>query len=241
MCGKNHSVYTMMKEVNPKLILPEFTCHSLHLACSEATGSLPANIEFHVRESYNWFSCSPKRQQQYRSIYFAINEENPLKLVGMSSTRWFSVTAAVSQVLEQWNELKLHFEIAESVERCYTARLLHGMFKDEKNNLYMLLVKPNVIEFDRVNRLFRSEKPNSSKLFEDMDLLERSMQCKTVLSEHAFPTVEWEKHLLHVRACAFGTVFLDAFHKSSLSDDEKDGRLDRCRMYPVACVRSLLR
>ncbi|KAG0444525.1 hypothetical protein HPB47_013701 [Ixodes persulcatus] len=37
MCGKNNSVYTMMKEENPKLILAKCTCHSLHLACSEAT------------------------------------------------------------------------------------------------------------------------------------------------------------------------------------------------------------
>lgn len=241
MCGKNHSVYTMMKEENPKLILAKCTCHSLHLACSEATGSLPANIEFLVRESYNWFSCSPKRQEQYRSIYFAINGENPLRLVGMSNTRWLSVAAAVSRVLEQWNELKLHFEIAQSTERCYTARLLHDMFQDEKNYLYMVFVKPIVIEFDRVNRLFQSENPNPAKLFEDLDLLVRSMLCKIVLSEHAFPTAEWEKHLLHVRACAFGTVFLDVFHKSSLSDDEKNGMLDRCRIYLVACVRSLLK
>ncbi|CAN7938455.1 unnamed protein product [Ixodes hexagonus] len=121
--------------------------------------------------------------------------ENLLRLVGMSNTRWLSVAAAVSRVLEQWSELKLHFEIAQSVERCYTARLLYDMFQDEKYYLYMLFVKPIMIEFDRVNRLFRSENPNPAKLFEGLDLLVKSMLCKIFLSEHTFPTAELEKHL----------------------------------------------
>lgn len=63
------------------------------------------------------------------------------------------------------------------------------------------------------------------------------MLSKIVLREHASPTADWEGHLLHPRACALGTVFLDAFHKSSRADSEKDSMLDRCRTYIVACVK----
>lgn len=241
MCGRHHSLYSLLKEENPKLILAKCTCHSLHLACSEATAALPANIEFLVRECYNWFSCSPKRREQYRLIYSAINETNPIRLVSIANTRWLSVAAAVNRIIDQWTELRLHFQIAQNTERCYTARLLHEMFQDEKNYLYMLFIQPIISEFDRVNRLFQSENPDPVKLFEDLDMHVRSMLFRVVLKEHACPTAEWEKHLLHVRACNYGTVFSDAFHKSSLSDGEKDQMLDRCRVYLVACIKSLLK
>ncbi|KAH8032070.1 hypothetical protein HPB51_022910 [Rhipicephalus microplus] len=97
------------------------------------------------------------------------------------------------------------------------------------------------MEFDKVNRLFQSENPDPVKLFEDLELLVKSMLLRVALKEHAFPTAEWEKHLLHVRACNFGTVFLDALHNSTLSEEEKDQMLVRCREYLVSCVKSLLK
>lgn len=114
MCGKHHSLYSLIKAENPHRIHVKCTCDSLHLAYSEATSALPSNIEFLVREIYSWFSSSPKRQEQYRLTYVAINDSNPLKLVSMSNTRWLSVTAFISRILEQWNESKLHFEVSDS-------------------------------------------------------------------------------------------------------------------------------
>lgn len=238
MCGRNHSLYSLMRDENPKLILAKCTCHSLHLACSEATAALPANIEFLVRECYNWFSCSPKRREQYRRIYSAINDCDPLKLISIANTRWLSVAAAVNRIIDQWSELRLHFGLVQNTERCYTARLLHEMFEDD---LYLLFAQPIIMEFDKVNRLFQSENPDPVKLFEDLELLVKSMLLRVALKEHAFPTAEWEKHLLHVRACNFGTVFLDALHNSTLSEEEKDQMLVRCRGYLVSCVKSLLK
>lgn len=91
----------------------------------------------------------------------------------------------------------------------------------------MLFAQLIVVEFDRVNRLFQTKNPDPAKLFEDSDLLVRSMLFKIVLREHASPTADWEGHLLHPRVCALGTVFLDAFYKSPLADSEKDSTLGR--------------
>lgn len=110
-----------------------------------------------------------------------------LRLVGISNTRWLSVAAAVTRALNQRVELKLHLEVTQSAERCYTAGILHEMFQDEKNYLYMLFVKPIDGEFGRVSRLFQSENLDPVTLFNDLDLLVRTMLSEVVLNEHARP------------------------------------------------------
>ncbi|KAJ0169456.1 hypothetical protein K1T71_015043 [Dendrolimus kikuchii] len=63
MTGRNNSVIEILKrEYNlPNLILIRCICHSLQLAVSHTSESnLPRNIEFLIRETYNWFSNSPK-------------------------------------------------------------------------------------------------------------------------------------------------------------------------------------
>lgn len=40
LCGKNHSVYTLLKEVVPDLILIKCVCHSIHLGVSKASVEL---------------------------------------------------------------------------------------------------------------------------------------------------------------------------------------------------------
>lgn len=69
MCGRHHSLFSLMKEENPKLILAKCICHSLHLACRGANSALPANIDFLVRKSLNWFSCSPNANSPEKSIF----------------------------------------------------------------------------------------------------------------------------------------------------------------------------
>lgn len=122
MCGKHNSLFTRMKEVNPRLVLVKCLCHSLHLVCNEAVDVLPTHMDYLVRETFNWFAHSPKRQQMYKAIYAAINSgQSPKKLVGLSATRWLSIAGALQLIVDQWLELKTHFEVAKSQERCYSA------------------------------------------------------------------------------------------------------------------------
>lgn len=113
MWGQHHSLYSLLK-----LILATCTCISLHLACSEAIASFLANIEFIVRECYNWCLCSPKQRDQYHLIYSAVIESDPIKLVSTANIRWLIVAAAVNHIIDQWTELRLHFQLAESTEWC---------------------------------------------------------------------------------------------------------------------------
>lgn len=68
MIGINNGVYKIMKEEYslPHLILVKCVCHSLQLAVSHASEeTIPRNIESLLRETFNWFSISSNRRQEY--------------------------------------------------------------------------------------------------------------------------------------------------------------------------------
>lgn len=76
MTARNNSVIEILKrEFNlPNLILIRYICHSLQLAVRHASDrNLRHNIEFLIRETYNWFSNSPKRQDEYKALFQTIN------------------------------------------------------------------------------------------------------------------------------------------------------------------------
>lgn len=50
LCGKRHSVYTILKEKLPKLQLVKCIAHSLHLCASKAADVLPSSLEFLCKE-----------------------------------------------------------------------------------------------------------------------------------------------------------------------------------------------
>ncbi|CAL1672658.1 unnamed protein product [Lasius platythorax] len=67
--GAHHSVTTVLRDINPDLILVKCICHSLHLAAEEACNILPRHLDFMVRETHSWFSVSTKRQIEYADVY----------------------------------------------------------------------------------------------------------------------------------------------------------------------------
>lgn len=73
LCGLNHSLFTLLKEEMPHLILFKCSCHSINLCVTKASTELPSSLDFLAREIYNWFSCSPLRKLEYQKIYNLIN------------------------------------------------------------------------------------------------------------------------------------------------------------------------
>lgn len=53
MVGKKHSVFTLLKQIQPNLQLIRCVCHSLDIVANKAMQLLPSNIEYMVRETYN--------------------------------------------------------------------------------------------------------------------------------------------------------------------------------------------
>ena len=145
----------------PNLVLVRCVCHSLHGAASKDATFLPADLEFLVRESRNWFARSPPKRLQYKDLYAAINEgDMPQNLVQLSETRWLAWGNAVEVVLKQWLELKTHFNNhAHSLkpsDKCTIGRKLNDLYQTEINRLYLLFLKPITSEINKVNLLFQA-------------------------------------------------------------------------------------
>jgi len=139
MTGNKNGVHKVLKEEYgiKDLVLIRCVCHSLQLAVTHASNdTLPRSVEYLVRETYNWFSVSPKRRDAYKAIYETINcGEQPLQITKMCATRWLSIEPAVTRILDQWEALKLHFAVTKSSEHCYMAEVLHSMYSDPQNIL----------------------------------------------------------------------------------------------------------
>lgn len=133
-------------ELLPHLVMIRCVCHSLQLALSYSVGErLPRALDYMISEIYNWFGHSCKRKILYARLYESLNDgETPLQISRVCDTRWISLETAVTRILGQWKELRLHFEIARSSEKCYSAETLYGMYNDPVNKLYCLFLRPIV-------------------------------------------------------------------------------------------------
>ena len=165
MCGRNNSVITKFQAVCPRVVHIRCICHSIQLCSSYALKTLPCNIEFMVAETYNWFCHSTVHQQKYKQLYSCINVgEEPIKILKVSDTHWLSIAPCVQHVLDQYEELKLHFQLVKDEECNYTAKLLYQMYCTPENKLYLLFLKPILLELNRVNKLFQLDKGSPVKL-----------------------------------------------------------------------------
>ncbi|CAI6357069.1 unnamed protein product [Macrosiphum euphorbiae] len=170
MVGINNGVHEILKEKNPQLILIRCVCHSLQLATSYACSeTMPRNLEFLISETYNWFSKSTLRQQAYRHIFKVMNDDHePLKIVQACNTRWLSIESAVVRIIDQWHELKCHFDVSRCKEKCYLAEMLYTMYSDEKNLAFLLFLRPLLSDLQRVNKLFESNSVDPTKLVNEL-------------------------------------------------------------------------
>jgi hypothetical protein len=82
MTGVNNGVCAKLKEDVSDLEMVKCVCHSLQVAVSKASEkTLPRNMEFLIRQTYNWFSHSSIKQVAYQQIYSLINDGKlPLKI-----------------------------------------------------------------------------------------------------------------------------------------------------------------
>lgn len=189
----------------------------------------------YIRETYNWFSHSPKRGDEYKDIYETINcGEQPLKILRSSDTRWLSVEQTVTRILSQWEELKLHFSLNKY--NCFTAELLHSMYEDERNRLYMCYLRSILNDVQIGVKSFESEDSNPVALLNTLMTLLRSV-CNRVLMPTAATTdkdylsIQIEAHLNPVPY--LGYLFELQVQKTTLPNDVINAVRKRCVEFTV--------
>lgn len=174
MAGQFHSFSSLLKNKQPELIVVKCVCHSLHLAAENAFACLPNHLDFIIKQCHSWFAHSTKRQMAYKNIYMLLSENNkaPLKIDMFSGTRWLARYSAIEKIVEQWDALKLHFEIATSKEQCFVTSKLSEMFLDKVNLLYFTFLCSHLKRIVLTNKTFQTEQKNPLLLLKDLnDLL----------------------------------------------------------------------
>lgn len=236
MVGQNCSLFTKLREHNPDLVLIKCICHSLHLCMSAAAKVLPTNIEFLLRETYNWFSNSPLRREAYRQIYSLINStgKEPKKILQLSGTRWLAREAAIDMILEQWLELKTHFKRAAQTERCFTANTLSMMYEDDVNYFFLTFLLPITKEFTRMSLLFQQTSVDPAKLFKDFESFVSTLFRRVVRGAEKLTTAQLleiemiEENFLDVTLADLGTNFRRMLINSKVPDEQKSELRKRC-------------
>lgn len=71
-------------------------------------------------------------------------------------------------MLDQYEELRLHFQLAKDKDRNYSTLILFKIYTDLGNKLYLLFLQPIVQGANKVNKMFQLEKTNPSRLFHEL-------------------------------------------------------------------------
>ncbi|KAH7959864.1 hypothetical protein HPB49_014427 [Dermacentor silvarum] len=201
MTGINNGVHRKLKGEALHLVLIHRVCHSLQLATLAATvEALPRKLEYLISEKYNLFTRSPARQIAYKKLYGLINDgDEPLKIVQVCRTRWLSLEIAVSRIVDQWTELKAHFEIARRTKKYYAAEVLCGMYENQINLGYLLFLRPIVTDAQKVNKAFEAKDADQTKLLKGLVTLFLSLVLKFLIPTMQMDvlTSRLEDHLNH--------------------------------------------
>ncbi|XP_011859228.1 PREDICTED: zinc finger MYM-type protein 1-like [Vollenhovia emeryi] len=253
LCGRNHSVYTLLKRDVPNLQLMRCTCHSLHLCPSKASEELPSSLDFLVREIFNWFSISPLRKINYKKTFDLINCGNDAQkrqMIQLSRTRWLAFYDVVKRLLEQWVELKTHFRIACDAEKCYTARTIRDMLEDNCNKLYLMFLKPILFEVQHLNTSFQSEKIDAGSLYTEFSLTFLSLARKILkpifltarhgsFVQQVIDAVDNDLAFLPVAEMDFEQEFKKEIEQSQISEANKSQIQQRCFNFLKRLLREM--
>ena len=255
MVGEHNSLQTLIRRTWPHVCHIRCVCHGIDLAARDAVRkALPSNIEYMIRVSHNWFAHSFQRLSAYREVAELVgfsncleveeegepggltDEARPLKLISPSETRWLVIADCLERILSQYDALSAHFLIAYQKERCFEAKQLHSMFKDEQNRLFMLFVHPLLKDLRRINKIFQSNSGDNIKVFNEIEayflaLVTRILKPAILKDKSAEDLcgliLGTNFCLLLIEAINFGDHFLQKLGRSNLSAEVKNTVLNQ--------------
>lgn len=72
MFGHEGGVIAKIREINPHCVFVKCVCHSIALAISHASKTLPRNLNQIVKEVYGYIAHSSKRQREFGQKFAAL-------------------------------------------------------------------------------------------------------------------------------------------------------------------------
>jgi len=78
--------------------------------------------------------------------------------------RWLAQLDTISIIFDQWDTLRLHFQIAADSKCCYSAQQLFDIYNDPEMKLYLLCMSKVLNEVIFVNKAFQAYNADITKL-----------------------------------------------------------------------------
>lgn len=157
MMGENNSVSSRMRKNLPGITVVKCVCHSSHLVSSEACKALPKECENLARDIYSFFKNSSKRICDFEKFQEFVNPENdPLKVLHPSQTRWLSLFSVVERILQLWDSLTLYFRDRVVHLRSVNADHIYYLLNDPFMKLFYEFLEWVLPKFTTFNRFFQS-------------------------------------------------------------------------------------
>jgi hypothetical protein len=174
MMGGNYSLSTLLENEVPNLFILKCICHSFALCASYACKKLPNGIESLVREIYKFFQYSSKKFEKFKEFQIFCNVK-PHKLLHPSQTRWLSLIAVVSRVLEQWNALQLFFTAEIAANRHESVQLIFNKLQNVFNKFYLQFLDFILPYLTDLNKEMQAEKPKIYLLYSKVESVYKSI------------------------------------------------------------------
>ncbi|CAG5090636.1 Similar to ZNF862: Zinc finger protein 862 (Homo sapiens) [Cotesia congregata] len=229
--GVNEGVYQKLKREILGLVLIRCVCVCVSFNSTSYMKSCRRKYakEFRLHNFSN-FSQSPGRRGDYKTLYKLINDNHePAKIVQACQTRWLSIHSAADRILNQWVELKTHFDINRHE---YVAEMLFNMYSDEINLALFLFLCPFLNELQRVNKAFEAQNADPCKLFQDLTTLIGFFVSKVVLQRtYTDPlTVDVENYLdpNPYLGSGFELKIIELKEKKAITEQQEKELRERC-------------
>ena len=127
-----------------------------------------------MRDVYNYFSNSAKRQEQFRVVQHFCDME-PHKLLRPCQTRWLSLHSCVSRLIEQWDALILFFQAVAGHDKLLTSQKILSLLQNPIWKLYFYFLELVLPEFTELNLMFQSSKSSVHCLHNGLSAVYREL------------------------------------------------------------------
>lgn len=157
MVGKNNSFMTRLQEQTDALIVLPCICHSSALVASNACSKLPRTPEDFIRSIVSHFSSSAKRTAELANMQDFFHTEHK-KMLKLATTRWLSMQHAIKRILDNWQILYSHFQVAKLEDNSKTVNMICDEFNNSVTKAILLFLEYFLDFFNTFNALFQSKK-----------------------------------------------------------------------------------
>ena len=225
MVGQHDSVWTRIRDKNPRIILVKCVYHSLALCGKYAFEKLPSSLGFLIKKVPAFFSKSDLRRSNYEQLFSEMSSVpvpvidgcSNLPFLSFSRTRWLVRGRIMKRILTHWDTLRTYFIDIQphcTQNQRFKIKVLIDMLSDPVCKLYFEFTYPFIINLEKANGYFQHDNTEPEALLKELNLYYNTLHARVY--NHL-------GNILHIDNCDYGYVFL------SKAEEHKQSLINRAR------------